>query len=126
MNGFTFLGPHEVTEIEPAQLATDHAIWIRRSDVIGRHRHGHLRRPSMGGSQLTLSIQLRPVGQDDLAMFRRFAVEPGLIGLDWTGFRDPEAAARRFATDGFLGEDDGRLMVKVDLEQERVAAGFVR
>ena len=69
------------------------------------------------------SIRLRPVVEDDLAMFRRFATEPGLIGLDWAGFRDAQAPARRFATDGYLGPDDGRLMVDVD--QERVAAGFV-
>ncbi len=42
-------------------------------------------------------------------MFRRFATEPGLIGLDWTGFKDPQAPARRFAVDGFLGADSGRL-----------------
>jgi [ribosomal protein S5]-alanine N-acetyltransferase len=66
-------------------------------------------------------IELRPVAEDDLAMFRRFATEPGLIGLDWTGFRDAQAPARRFATDGYLGTDDGRLMVTTD---DR-AAGFV-
>jgi ribosomal-protein-alanine N-acetyltransferase len=44
-------------------------------------------------------------------MFRRFATEPGLIGLDWAGFRDAQEPARRFATDGYLGADDGRLMV---------------
>jgi [ribosomal protein S5]-alanine N-acetyltransferase len=59
-------------------------------------------------------IDLRPVAEDDLAMFRRFATEPGLIGLDWTGFRDAQAPARRFATDGYLGADDGRLMVATD------------
>ena len=32
-------------------------------------------------------------------MFRRFAVEPGLIGLDWAGFRDAQAPARRFAAE---------------------------
>ncbi|OZV76402.1 hypothetical protein CA850_27260 [Micromonospora echinospora] len=36
-------------------------------------------------------------------MLRRFAVEPGLVGLDWTGFRDPEAPVRRFHVDGHLG-----------------------
>jgi ribosomal-protein-alanine N-acetyltransferase len=70
-----------------------------------------------------LSIRLRPLMADDVAMFRRFATEPGLIGLDWAGFRDAEAPARRFATDGYLGENDGRLMVHV--EQENVAAGVV-
>ncbi|MGH3215245.1 MAG: GNAT family N-acetyltransferase, partial [Trebonia sp.] len=58
-------------------------------------------------------IRLRPVTGADLDMFRRFAVEPGLIGLDWAGFRDPKAVQRRFDTDSYLGEDDGRLIVDV-------------
>jgi len=49
------------------------------------------------------SIRLRPVVEEDLAMFRRFATEPGLIGLDWTGFKDPQEPARRYATDSYLG-----------------------
>lgn len=69
------------------------------------------------------SIRLRPVVHDDLEMFRRFATEPGLIGPDWAGFRDAQAPARRFATDGFLGPEDGRLMVEI--EDEHLAAGFV-
>jgi RimJ/RimL family protein N-acetyltransferase len=85
-----------------------------------------------------LSIRLRPLVEDDLAMLRRFATEPGLIGLDWAGFRDAQAPARRFATDGYLGADDGRLMVEVEQEnveqengkrengeRENVAVGFV-
>jgi ribosomal-protein-alanine N-acetyltransferase len=70
-----------------------------------------------------LSIRLRPVIEDDLEMFRRFAMEPDLVGLDWAGFRDAGAPARRFAADGYLGEDDSRLMVEVD--EEHTAAGFV-
>jgi RimJ/RimL family protein N-acetyltransferase len=70
-----------------------------------------------------LSIRLRPVVEDDLEMFRRFLTEPFLIGLDWAGFRDAQAPARRFAEDGYLGEANGRLMVEV--EQERTAAGLV-
>lgn len=58
-------------------------------------------------------IRLRPVTEADLDMFRRFAVEPGLVGLDWSGFRDPKAVQRRFDTDSYLGEDDGRLIVEV-------------
>jgi RimJ/RimL family protein N-acetyltransferase len=58
-----------------------------------------------------MPVRFRPVEEADLAMFRRFVTEPGLIGLDWTGFRDPQAPARRFATDSYLGVDDGRLMV---------------
>jgi ribosomal-protein-alanine N-acetyltransferase len=56
-------------------------------------------------------IRLRPVTEADLGMFRRFVVEPGLIGLDWSGFRDPNAVKRRFDTDSYLGDDDGRLIV---------------
>jgi ribosomal-protein-alanine N-acetyltransferase len=68
------------------------------------------------------AVSLRPVVDDDLVLFRRFSTEPGLVGLDWAGFRDPQASARRFAVDSFLGRDDGRLMVEVD---QREAAGFV-
>ena len=60
------------------------------------------------------TVRLRPVTSDDLALLARFAVEPGLIGLDWGGFRDAQQPARRFAEDGYLGADDGRLMVHVD------------
>lgn len=70
-----------------------------------------------------IPLRLRPLVEDDLAMFRRFATEPGLVGLDWAGFRDAQAPARRFATDGYLGPDDGRLMVDVAPNGE--AAGFV-
>jgi len=59
-----------------------------------------------------LDVGLRPVVAGDLEMLRRFSVEPGLIGLDWAGFRDPEAPVRRFAQDSFLGENDGRLIVE--------------
>jgi [ribosomal protein S5]-alanine N-acetyltransferase len=71
-----------------------------------------------------IPIRLRPVAEDDLVIFRRFVTEPGLIGLDWSGFRDAQAPARRFALDGYLGEQDSRLVVEV--EREEVAAGLVR
>lgn len=66
---------------------------------------------------------LRPVEERDLALLRRFLTEPGLVGLDWMGFRDPQSAARRFESDGYLGPDDGRLMV--DGGSDDSAAGFV-
>jgi len=66
-------------------------------------------------------VRLRAVGSDDLAMMRRFAVEPELVGPNWSGFRDAGAMDRRFASDGFLGPEDGRLVVVVD----DAAAGFV-
>jgi RimJ/RimL family protein N-acetyltransferase len=68
-----------------------------------------------------MEVRLRPVEADDLPLLRRYALEPGLVGPHWYGFRDPEALERRFKTDTFLGPDDGRLMVSVDGE----AAGFV-
>jgi RimJ/RimL family protein N-acetyltransferase len=58
-------------------------------------------------------VRLRPVVESDLEMFRRFLTEPYLIGLDWSGFRDAQQPARRFAQDGYLGEQDGRLIVDV-------------
>ncbi|MFG1941433.1 GNAT family N-acetyltransferase [Nonomuraea sp. NPDC048826] len=67
-------------------------------------------------------VRLRPVIESDLDLFRRFATEPGLIGLDWAGFRDAQAPARRFAADGYLGPDHSRLVVVVDQD---VVAGFV-
>jgi len=67
------------------------------------------------------SPSLRPVTEDDLEIFRRFFTEPGLIGLDWAGFRDAGAPARRLATDGYLAAEDGRLMVQAGDH----AAGFV-
>jgi [ribosomal protein S5]-alanine N-acetyltransferase len=72
-------------------------------------------------------IRLRPVTETDLDMFRRFVTEPGLIGLDWSGFRDPKAIQRRFDADSYLGEDNGRLIVDVaaGAEPGREAAGLV-
>lgn len=66
-------------------------------------------------------VTLRPVSEDDLAVLRRFHVEPGLIGNDWFGFRDPRAVDRRFAADGYLGSDNGRLIV----DRGGRATGFV-
>jgi RimJ/RimL family protein N-acetyltransferase len=66
-------------------------------------------------------VDLRPVQESDLDLLGRFDVEPGLIGANWYGFRDPGRHRRRVQTDGWLGEHDGLLMVTVDGE----AVGFV-
>lgn len=58
------------------------------------------------------------MAEADLGMFRRFVVEPGLIGLDWSGFSDPKAVQRRFDTDSYLAADDGRLIVDVATETD--------
>ncbi len=68
-----------------------------------------------------MDVRLRPVTAGDLGMFERFAVEPGLVGLDWGGFRDAQEPARRFAKDGYLGPGGGRLIV----EAQDAATGFV-
>jgi [ribosomal protein S5]-alanine N-acetyltransferase len=70
---------------------------------------------------LSVEIKLRPVTEADLELFRRYFVEPGLIGPNWMGFRDVGGLRRRFDTDGFLGETDSRLIVDVD----GAAAGYV-
>jgi RimJ/RimL family protein N-acetyltransferase len=72
-----------------------------------------------------MTLRLRPVTEPDLDVFRRFATEPGLVGLDWSGYRDPQASARRFAADGYLGSDDGRLVADVDAGADRAVAGFL-
>jgi ribosomal-protein-alanine N-acetyltransferase len=59
-----------------------------------------------------MNVHLRPVHDDDLPMLRRFLTEPELIGNDWFGFRHAAKVDRRFAEDGFLGTDNGRLMVE--------------
>jgi [ribosomal protein S5]-alanine N-acetyltransferase len=69
-----------------------------------------------------MDVRLRPVRAEDLEMCRRFHTEPGLIGNDWFGFRDAGQVARRFAEDGYLAADNGRLIVEVADGQ---AAGFV-
>jgi RimJ/RimL family protein N-acetyltransferase len=69
----------------------------------------------------TPSVALRPIAEEDLPLLERFCVEPELMGLDWLGFRDRGHIRRRFGRDGFLGEDDGQMMVIADGH----AAGFV-
>ncbi|WP_234361396.1 GNAT family N-acetyltransferase [Plantactinospora sp. BB1] len=79
---------------------------------------------------MAASVRLRPVREDDLPMLQRFLTEPGLIGLDWAGFRDAQEPVRRYAADGYLGAENSRLIVETgppdpDAEQEHAAAGFV-
>lgn len=79
------------------------------------------------------AVRLRPVEEEDLVMFRRFATEPYLVGLDWAGFRDAAEPARKFAATGFLGPDEWRLIVEVETGSgrgtetgsDRDVAGFV-
>ena len=66
-------------------------------------------------------VELRPVLESDLDFLCRFDVEPGLIGANWYGFRDAGRQRRRFQSDGWLGEEDGKLVVSVGGE----VVGFV-
>lgn len=59
-------------------------------------------------------LRFRPVAADDLVLFQRLATEPDFMGLDWHGFRDPAAPGRRFAEDGYLGQDNSWLLVERD------------
>ncbi|WIM92669.1 GNAT family protein [Actinoplanes oblitus] len=68
-----------------------------------------------------MDVQLRPVHKNDLDLLARFDVEPGLIGPNWYGFRDAARHRRRFEADGWLGDEDGQLIVTADGEP----AGFV-
>jgi RimJ/RimL family protein N-acetyltransferase len=61
-----------------------------------------------------LRVSLRPVTDEDLGLLERFCVEPELMGLDWQGFRDRGMIRRRFAQDGFLGDENGMLLVTAD------------
>lgn len=61
------------------------------------------------------SIHLRPLGEPDLPVLDRLAVDPHIAGpFDWYGFRDPGARRRRLAEDGFLGHDPRKLAVALD------------
>ncbi|RKF18984.1 GNAT family N-acetyltransferase [Micromonospora globbae] len=67
------------------------------------------------------SVVLRPVEESDLEVLSRFDAEPELAGSSWYGFRDAGRQRRRFHSDGWLGDEDGKLMVTADAE----VAGFV-
>jgi RimJ/RimL family protein N-acetyltransferase len=66
-------------------------------------------------------VELRAVRESDLGLLGRFDVEPGLIGANRYGFRDAGRQRRRFQSDGWLGDEDGKLVVSVGAE----TAGFV-
>jgi ribosomal-protein-alanine N-acetyltransferase len=63
-----------------------------------------------------MDIEMRPFKEGDLSLLQRFAVEPGLVGPNWSGFRDAQAPAKRYAEDGFLNDDDSRVIVLADNE----------
>ena len=66
-------------------------------------------------------VNLRPVKEADLTFLGRFDSEPGLIGPNWYGFRDGNRQRARWSSDGWLGEEDGKLIITVRDE----VVGFV-
>ncbi|MFI5606124.1 GNAT family N-acetyltransferase [Amycolatopsis sp. NPDC051903] len=60
-------------------------------------------------------IALRPFAEEDLSVLDRFAAEPEVLGeFQWSGFADPKVRRRRFAEDGFVGDESTALAVTVD------------
>lgn len=70
---------------------------------------------------MEIAVELRPVRESDVEFLCRFDVEPGLIGPNWYGFRDAGRQRRRLQSDGWLGDEDGKLIVSAGGE----VAGFV-
>jgi RimJ/RimL family protein N-acetyltransferase len=100
-------------DVQPKQQVEPHTLSGRSSKAVMAH-------PGR------MDVRLRPVREVDLEMCRRFLTEPGLIGNDWLGFRDAGQVARRFAEDGYLAADNGRLIVEItEGGQVESDAGFV-
>jgi [ribosomal protein S5]-alanine N-acetyltransferase len=59
----------------------------------------------------SVTVALRPVGEEDLSLLRRLATDPDLVGLDWNGFRDAGDVVRRFAANGCISDELSTLMV---------------
>jgi RimJ/RimL family protein N-acetyltransferase len=57
-------------------------------------------------------VTLRPVEEPDLPLLERQSTDPDAVGdFNWSGFRSAGDSRRRQALDGWLGQDDGRLIV---------------
>ncbi|MEW2499252.1 GNAT family N-acetyltransferase [Amycolatopsis sp. CA-161197] len=60
-------------------------------------------------------LALRPFAEEDLPVLDRFAVEPEVLGaFQWAGFGSAQARRRRFAEDGFIGDESTAVAVTVD------------
>ncbi|WIX79884.1 GNAT family protein [Amycolatopsis carbonis] len=60
-------------------------------------------------------LTLRPFAEEDLPVLDRFAAEPEVLGaFQWAGFTNTQARRRRFAEDGFIGDESTALAVTVD------------
>jgi len=61
---------------------------------------------------VTDDVALRPVREEDLALFDRLFNDPDGAGeFQWYGWRDPTRFRRRLADNGLLADDGGTLMV---------------
>lgn len=67
-------------------------------------------------------VRLRPVVESDLPLLVRIESDREQAGeLSWSGFVSPVKIRQRFESDGFLGEEHGRLVVEADQQ----SVGFV-
>lgn len=58
------------------------------------------------------AVRLRPVREEDLAVFDRILFDPDAIGpFQWYGWRDPNRYRRRWAENGMLTDERGTLLV---------------
>ena len=89
------------------------------SAAIGRYRDYCA--PAM---RMEHGLRLRPVEEGDLDLLIRVRQDPSIAGeFFWYGYSAPRAVRDRFERDGYLGDDDGLLIV--DAGGEARAAGFV-
>jgi hypothetical protein len=60
------------------------------------------------------AVALRPVAAGDLEFLEREVVDRDVRGhANWWGFGHAGSVRRQFETDGFLGQDGGRLIAEV-------------
>ena len=61
------------------------------------------------------AVALRPIATGDLEFLEREVVDRDVRGhANWWGFGNAGSVRRQFETDGFLGQDGGRLIAEVD------------
>ena len=61
------------------------------------------------------AVALRPIATGDLEFLEREVVDRDVRGhANWWGFGNASSVRRQFETDGFLGQDGGRLIAEVD------------
>jgi RimJ/RimL family protein N-acetyltransferase len=60
-------------------------------------------------------VTLRPIRESDLDQLSRFSTDPEMASeFEWTGFKDPNAARRRWEQDGWLAQAGDDIALAVD------------